>query len=156
MECVDAGEAARFAHTGRRHNSLTSSGRLLVFGSILAVSLGIALAFTMLHGAWPLLPFAGAEMVGLFLAFRHIERHAGDCERVTIGAGRLIVEVFDGSRRQRHEFSSYWARLIVANEKSQCRLAIRSHGREVEVGRHLDTGGRRALAQTLRRELPGG
>ena len=96
MECVDAGEAARFAHTARRNNSLTSSGRLLVFGSILAVSLGIALAFTVLHGAWPLLPFAGAEMVALFLAFRHIECHARDCERVTIEDGRLIVEVLDG------------------------------------------------------------
>ena len=156
MECVDAGEAACFAYTARRNNSLTSSGRLLVFGSILAVSLGIALAFTILHGAWPLLPFAGAEMLGLFFAFRHVERHAGDYERVTIERGRLVVEVFDGSRRYRHEFSSYWARLIVANEVRQCRLAIRSHGREIEVGRHLDACGRRALARQLRRELTGG
>jgi uncharacterized membrane protein len=155
MECVDAGEAARFAFTARRNNSLTSSGRLLVFGFIFTVTLGIALAFTMLHGAWPLLPFAGAEMLGLFLAFRHAERHAGDYERVAIDRDRLIVEVFDGSRQFRHEFNSYWARLIVTNEDRQCRLAIRSHGREIELGRHLDACGRKALARELRRKLAG-
>jgi len=155
MECVDAGEAARFAFTARRNNSLTSAGRLLVFGFIFAVSLGIALVFTILHGAWPLLPFAGAEMLGLFLAFRHVDRHAGDYERVVIERGRLVVEVLDDSRVSRHEFSSYWARLIVAGADRECRVAIRSHGREVELGRHLDACGRRNLVRELRRELTG-
>jgi uncharacterized membrane protein len=155
MEWVDAGEAAGFAFTARRNSSLTATGRLLAFGFIVAVSLGIALAFTILHGAWPLLPFAGAEMLGLFLAFRHVDRHAGDYERVAIERGRLIVEVFDGSHRSRHEFSSYWARVVVADEHRQCRVAIRSHGREIAVGRHLDACGRRALARQLRRELSG-
>jgi uncharacterized membrane protein len=153
MEWVDAGGAVRVAFTARRNNSLSSSGRLLVFGFLFAVSLGIALAFTVLHGAWPLLPFAGAEMVGLYLALRHMERHAGDFERVAIERDLLVVEVSDGARRSRHEFSRWWAQVIVADEDRECRVAIRSHGRQAELGRHLDACGRRMLARRLRREL---
>ena len=153
MEWVDAGEAARVAFTAHRNNSLSASSRLLVFGLLIAVSLGIALAFTLLHGAWPLLPFAAAEMVGLLLAWRHLERHAGDYERIAIEHDRLVVEVRDGRRRRRHEFNRYWAQLITADDGRECRVAIRSHGRQAEVGRHLDAPGRRMLAGELRRVL---
>jgi len=153
MEWVDAGGVARIAFTARRNNSLTSSGRLLVFGFIFVVSLGIALAFTLLLGAWPLLPFAGAEMLGLFLALRHIEHHADDYERVALERDRLTVEVRDGSRESRYEFNRHWARLIVAGDERERRVAIRSHGREIELGRHRDAHGRAILVQELRREL---
>src|SRR6185369_14469106 len=46
----------------RRNNSLSSSERLVVFGFILLVSLGIAAGFGVIFGAWPILPFAGVEM----------------------------------------------------------------------------------------------
>lgn len=153
MEWVDAGEAARVAFTAHRNNSLSSSGRLLVFGLLIAVSLGIALGFTLIHGAWPLLPFAGAEMLGLLLALRHTERHAGDYERIAIERDLLVIEVREGRRRSRHEFNRYWAQLITAVDDRECRVAIRSHGRQTEVGRHLDACGRRLLARQLRREL---
>ena len=96
MDCATAGEAAQFALTARRNNSLSSSGRFLALGLILAVSLGIALAFTWVFGAWLILPFAGVEMLVLYLAFRYVDRHAGDYERVTIEGDRLNVEVLDG------------------------------------------------------------
>ena len=81
MERVDTGRAAQFAFTACRNNSLSSSGRLLVFGFIFFVSVGIGMAFTLVFGAWPIMPFAGAEMVALYLAFRYIDRHAADYER---------------------------------------------------------------------------
>lgn len=152
MERVD-GETAQFAVTARRNNSLTSAGRLLVFGFIFAVPVGIALGFAWLHGAWPLLPFAGAETLGLYLAYRCLERHAGDYERVTVGQERLVVEVVDGGHCMRQEFNRYWARLLVTDDGRDCRVALRSHGREMELGRYLDARGRRALAGELRREL---
>lgn len=154
MEWVDGGETARFAVTARRNNSLTSSGRLLVFGFIFALPVGIALGFAWLHGAWPLLPFAGAEALGLFIAYRYMERHAGDYERVTVGDGRLVVEVVHGASSARHELSRYWAKLTVSDDGRDCRMALRSHGQEIELGRYLDAGGRRQLARELRRELP--
>ncbi len=40
MNCVAGGETAEYVYTARRNNSLSSSGRRLVFGFILVVSHG--------------------------------------------------------------------------------------------------------------------
>lgn len=151
MECVDTGRAVQFAFTARRNNSLSSSGRLLVFGFIFFVSVGIGLAFTLVFGAWLILPFAGVEMLGLYLAFRYVDRHAADYERLAIEGDRLQVEVLEGGRVSRFGFNRYWAQVICAGDGS--RLAVRSHGREYEIGRHLNEQQRLAVARELRREL---
>ncbi len=153
MECVAAGGAVQFAFTARRNNSLSSSGRFFAFGCILAVSLGIALALTWVFGAWLILPFAGLEMLVLYLAFRHVERHAADYERVAVEGDRLNVEVLDGGRISRFEFNRCWAQVVCASDGS--RLALRSHGRELEIGRHLNEEQRLTVARQLRRELRG-
>src|SRR5687768_8795155 len=135
MDCVDSGGAAHFAVMARRNNSLSSSGRLLIFGFFVLVSVGIAVAFGLIFGAWPILPFAGLEMVVLYLAFRYIDRHAGDYERVAIMGDRLQIEVMDGGHLSRFDCNRYWAG-VVGDGRS--RLALRSHGREFEIGRHLN------------------
>ena len=71
-----------FSLVARRNNSLGRGGRLGVFAFIFAVSVGIATAFAMILGAWPILPFAGLEMLVLYLAFRYVDRHAADYERI--------------------------------------------------------------------------
>jgi uncharacterized membrane protein len=151
MNCVAGGETAEYVYTARRNNSLSSSGRILVFGFILAVSLGIAAGFSLILGAWPILPYAGVEMALLYCAFRYIDRHAADYERITIRDGRVGVEVHDGARITRLELSRYWAKVVCDAEGS--RLALRSHGREIEIGRHLCEEQRLAMARELVREL---
>jgi uncharacterized membrane protein len=153
MECVDTGRAAQFAFIARRNNSLSSSGRLHVFGFIFFVSVGIGLAFTLVFGAWLIMPFAGVEMLGLYLAFRHVDRHAADYERVAISGDRLQVEVPDGGRVNRFDCSCYWARVVCAGDGSP--LALRSHGGEPEIGRHLNEQQRLSVARQLERELRG-
>jgi uncharacterized membrane protein len=61
MECIFRQETG-YSCIARRHNSLSSSDRLLAFGFIAVVSMVIALAFAWL-GAWLILPFAGIELV---------------------------------------------------------------------------------------------
>jgi uncharacterized membrane protein len=151
MECVTGGTADQFASITRRNNSMTAAGRAFVFGVAFAVSIGIALGFTLICGAWPVLPFAGAEMLVLFLAFRHIDRHAADYERVTLEGDQLNVEVLDGGRMARYGFNRFWTQVICAGDGS--RLALRSHGREFEIGRHINQEQRLELARQLRRRL---
>ena len=151
MECVSTGAADNFAYTARRNNSLSAAGRSLVFGSIVVVSLGIALAFALLCGAWMVLPFAGIEMVALYLAFRHADRHASDYERVTIDGDRLSVEVSEGGRVACFGFNRHWAQVVCAGDGS--RLVVRSHGREHEIGRHISGEGRLEIARQLRWRL---
>ena len=147
-------EAGDYVSIARRNNSLSSSGRLLVFGVLLIVSVGIATGFSLILGAWPILPFAGIEMVVLFVAFRMVERHAGDYERITIRGMQVEIEVQEGSNVRRREMNRYWARVVCAGDGS--RVALRSHGHELEVGRHLCEEKRLELARELERELKAG
>src|SRR5690242_10709239 len=151
MNRVAGGETAEYSYTARRNNSLSASGRLLVFALILAVSVGIATAFSLIFGAWPILPYAGLEMLVLYCAFRYIDRHSSDYEQVTIRGSTIAIEVHEGRRVQRLELNRYWARVVCDSEGN--RLTLRSHGREIEVGRHLCDDQRLEMARNLRRQL---
>jgi uncharacterized membrane protein len=110
----------------------------------------VALAFSLILGAWPILPFAGIEMIGLYAAFRHIDRHAGDYERITIKGTSIEIEVKDGTRLSRIELERYWARVLY---ESGGNVVLRSRGHEVELGRHLPRRQLAELARELRRAL---
>lgn len=75
MELANAREPQRFLLASRRNNSLSSTGRSLVLTSLALVFLAIFLPFAV-FGAWLILPFAGVEMVLLYLAFRTTQSRA--------------------------------------------------------------------------------
>jgi uncharacterized membrane protein len=150
---VAGGQTAQYEYTARRNNSLSSSGRQLVFSFILAVSLGIAAGFFLIFGAWPILPFAGLEMAVLYWAFRYMDRHAADYERITISGASVAIEVQEGPQVRRLELNRHWATVVCDADGG--RLALRFHGREIEVGRHLCDDRRREMARELKRELRG-
>jgi len=153
MDCADASEPAEYLLVVRRNNSLTSAGRAIVFGSLAVISLAISLAFAFL-GAWLVFPFAGAEMVVLFFAFRYVDRHAADYESITIQGDRVLVERWETGRVCRFELNRWWAQVVLNREQpGRTTLALRSHGRQVEFGHHLTQEQREALAQTLREQL---
>lgn len=147
--CSEANDAADFSRLVRRNSSLSTHGRIAVFAFLCFVSFGIAGAFALL-GAWPVLPFAGLEMLVLYAALRLTERRAGDFERISIAGDRLAVEIREDGRTSRHEMSRYWTRLVRRGGEG---VALRSHGREVEIGRFLTGAGRAALALELDRKL---
>lgn len=151
-DCIDVSQAAEFSLVARRNNSLTASGRCLVFAFVFAVSIGIATAFALL-GAWLILPFAGLEMLVLYLAFRAIGRHAGDYERIAIRHDRICVESCETGKLCNEEVSRYWARVVASRDGRY--LALRSHGREFSIGRHRSDEQRLELASTLSRALGG-
>ncbi|HWN30497.1 MAG TPA: DUF2244 domain-containing protein [Burkholderiales bacterium] len=150
MQCADAENAGAFTLTAKRYNSLSTSGRYLVFGFIFIVSFGISLAFAV-FGAWPVLPFAGLEMLVLFLAFRYIERRSDDYERLSISGDKLLVEYLEHGRLNRFELNRYWAQVVC--DAAGSRLALRSHGREVEFGHYLTQQERVKLARQLKERI---
>jgi uncharacterized membrane protein len=117
-----------------------------------AVSFGMGVGFAV-FGAWVILPFAGLEMVALGAAFYCVGRHAGDYERFVEEQGALKVEIRDAGTTTAYEFNPHWARLVVRTRGREPRLALRSHGRELEIGRHLDTAGRLDFARLLAHRL---
>ena len=150
MECIKVAHAAEFSLVARRNNSLSSTGRYLVFAFLFVVSVGIAAAFAAL-GAWLILPFAGLEMLVLFLAFRYVDRHAADYESVAIEGDKVRVEFSERGRLRSHEFNRCWAQVVVSGDGN--RLALRSHGRALEIGRHMNSEQKLGLARELKRQL---
>jgi len=155
MECTDVRESGEFLLVARRNNSLSATGGALVLGSLVLISLAISLAFAY-FGAWLVLPFTGVEMGVLWLAFRHVQRHAADFESLAIKGDRVLVERWDRGKMSRFELNRYWAQVVLRRGVRPGRsvLALRSHGREVEFGRHLTEEQRYAVARTLKQQLP--
>ena len=151
-EFSDQPRAIEFRQVARRNNSLSSTRRFLVFVFIFVVSVGIASAFAY-FGAWLILPFAGLEMLVLYLAFRYVERHAADYELIEIDGDQVKIEWFEGGNTRSETLSRHWARVVV--DRGGSRLALRSHGRELEIGSGMSDAQRLELAQALERRLRG-
>jgi uncharacterized membrane protein len=149
---VDAARCADYLFVARRNNSLSSADRQRVFRLVFAASIGISVCFTAL-GAWPVLPFAGLEMVVLYAAFQYVDRHAADYECLEIRGDRLKIEARVGADVQTVEFNRHWAQVVTRHDAGRRRLALRSHGREVEFGRHLTTEDRERIARELHQQL---
>ena len=140
--------SAGFSLTTRRNCSMPPQALvwLLVFTACLSFAIGIGFA---LFGAWPVLPFAGLEVAALATAFFVHARRAADCERIVVHDGEMRVEVHDAGRMSVHSFHPGWVRLHTQRAGEDVRIGVRSHGRELEIGRHLDAPGRSLLAAEL-------
>lgn len=136
----------------RRNNSLSPGGRSLVVGSLAAVVLAISLGFA-LNGAWMVAPFAGLDLLLLYLAFRYIGRHSEDYESVVLKGDQIVVERWEAGRSRTFMFNRYWARLRFSEAGGTGRLWLRSHGREIEIGSCLNPAQRAAMASRLKEHL---
>jgi uncharacterized membrane protein len=142
-----------FDLTIKRNCSISPRDLLCVLAFAACVTLGIAAGFA-LAGAWPILPFAGLEILALAAAFYLNGRHAADYERIAVSGEKLLVEASDAGRIEFHEFDPRWLRLAERTLGRDFRLLLCSRGSELEIGRHLDSERRASLARRLRRSLP--
>ena len=149
FESILEHDGAGFTYFRRHASSLDLRLLAFVFGSLAALSAVIAAGFAM-AGAWLIIPFAGVEIAALGAAARMIMRRAGDFERLAFSGDRILIEVRERGVARQYEFHRYWARLVTGETGS---VALRSHGRTVEIGRYCCAEDRRALAQELRGRL---
>lgn len=137
--------------------SLTLRGRKLAFGLIATVVLLIASIFSWL-GYWLILPFAGLEIGVLAWAFDALEKRSGDYETLSLCGDEIVVERRRGDMLERRTFNCHWTQLVtVGNGRSgRVGVALRSHGRETELGAFLTDEGRLELAEELQAWLKPG
>jgi uncharacterized membrane protein len=148
---VEAHEGG-FALTSRRNCSIAPGVLLALLAFTAFLNLGIGAAFALL-GFWMVLPFAGIEVVALAVAFWLCGRHAGDYERIALADGRLRLEVREAQTLRTYELDPVWVSVVAGRRQGTMRLALRSHGREIEIGRHLDEAGRERFAALLRERI---
>jgi uncharacterized membrane protein len=138
------------------HCSLTPRGALLFFGLVSLATFGVATVCTVL-GFWPVLPFAGAEMLLLGWALKTSMDRRFERESIDISETEIVIEYARGTP-QRVVFPRHWARVKIRRPKSalhRSQLVIESGGRAVELGKFLTEEERRQLAAELRRLVGG-
>jgi uncharacterized membrane protein len=138
------------------HCSLSTRGAVVFFGSVCLATLGVAGIATAL-GFWPVLPFAGAEMLLLGWALRSNMQRRFERESIDVSDTEVVIEYARGNPR-RVVFPRHWARVKIRHPKSPLhhgQLVIESHGRAYEVGKFLTEQERGQLAAELRRLIGG-
>ena len=153
LVCDPAGSDCRWII--RPNQSLSWRGLLWVYAVVALCLLGMSVAFA-LRGFWPVLPFAGLELLALGVAFYLCLSRSQWREIVSIDADVVRVEKGRRQAEERWECPSFWARVQL--EKSPIawypsRLMIAYQGRGVEIGRFLCDDERAALAVALRRGI---
>jgi len=136
------------------HCSLSTRGALYFYASTCATSFGVA-GLMALRGWWPVLPFAGLEMVLLGAVLWHSLRRRDRGEFITVTDDRIEIDSRAAQKRS-IVFPRHWAQVKLhraASPLHPSRLLIMSHGRSLEVGSFLTEEARRDLAGRLRRAV---
>ena len=139
----------------RPNRSLTQRQLRRVFLVIAAVCLGLASAFAAI-GMWPILPFAGAEVIVVGIGFVLSARSGQETEVVSVDGDKLAVEKGRRQLSQRWETQRAWTQVHLLAPKIRwypSRLVLRSHGKVVELGSFLNESERQQLAGELQRAI---
>jgi uncharacterized membrane protein len=128
----------------------------MFFASVCLPTFGVAGLATVL-GYWPVLPFAGAEMLLLAWALHSNMQRRFERETIDISEAEVVISYSRGEPA-RVVFPRHWARVKIRRPNSplhRSQLVIESHGRAYEVGKFLTEEERRQLAAALRSRIGG-
>ncbi len=131
--------------------SLSVRGAVLFFGSTCCVSFLIA-GLLAARGFWPILAFAGLEMLLLGWALRTSMARRHHRQTITVTEADVNVELRDRAQSVQLVFPRHWAQVKLQRPASRLhpsRLTIESHGRQCELGSFLTEEERRGLAARL-------
>ena len=133
------------------NRSLSWRQAVQVYTVIALCCLGIAVFYAM-HGFWPVLPFAGLEILVLGVAFYLTLRRSGVREVVSVDSDIVRVEKGRHKPQEHWECPRAWAKVLLEQSPISwypSRLAIMFQGRRVEIGKFLNEAERCALAEEL-------
>jgi uncharacterized membrane protein len=127
---------------------------LTILGIVTAMNAAFALYFV-LRGAWPMMPFMGADIALLAWAFRASTRAAKREEHVVLTPSLLAI-----ARRSPEgavsevKLNPYWVRVDIADPPEHgSQLTLWSHGKGVGVGSFLPPLERASFAERLKSAL---
>ncbi|KAF1047722.1 MAG: hypothetical protein GAK35_00537 [Herbaspirillum frisingense] len=135
----------------KRNCSIAPRQLAWVFAILCAVSLTVALAFT-IHGAWTILVFSVIELLAVGIAFLVYARHVTDREYLVLEDDSLTVEVTQAGKASRIKLDLRRARIEFPGARRTL-VGLESAGTRVEVGRFMSEWKRREFARELEREL---
>ncbi len=122
-----------------------------IYTAISLCVLGIGVFFA-LHGFWPVLPFAGLEVIVLGVAFYLCLQRSQVREVVTLDAEVLTVERGRKQCEEHWQCPRAWARINMERAPIAwypSRLLVAFQGQRVEIGQFLNETERQSLAMEL-------
>lgn len=146
---------AAFEVVLRPYRSLSPRGFWLLMAVISGICFAAGVAFSML-GAWPVFGFLGLDVLAIYIAFRLSYRRARLFETVRLQHDMLeIRRVHPDGRVEEWSLPPNWLSVEVEGRANSATGAVRlrSHGREVRIGRFLSPPQRHDLARALREAL---
>ncbi len=147
--------ASRLMIVARPNQSATWRANLLVLLALSVPSLGIAVAFAML-GAWPILPFAGLEILSLGGALYYVNWKLQYRHVITLSKNSVRVDKGFYAPRHSWRFQRRHAGLsITAPENANAGPEVCVHDRRnrVVLGEFLSRDESLALIELLRGEI---
>ena len=132
----------------RPNPPMNSRALFAIVGLVAGLNLALA-ANLILHGAWPILPFLGADVALLAWAFHRVQVVARREERVTLTPSSLRIARRPATT-QDIVLNPYWVR-VELDERNQ--LILWSHGKAVRLGAFLAPAERTSLAEALQSAL---
>ncbi len=138
----------------RPNPPLTPRALLFVLIAVGALNFAFGISFV-LHGAWPIMPFMGADVALLAWALRASRRAAARREHVTLTPSELHITRYPPRGTPTEiRLNPYWVRVALESDVEPARrLFLSSHGRSVPLGTFLAPQDRASLAAALKAAL---
>ena len=142
-------EATKFEILLKPNSSLTGAARVLFLGSIFFICSVIGIGF-FLAGGTMILPFAGLEIILVYLAFRLSFNWSNQKQIIILSKEHVEVRV-DGLKEffTWKEFRSFATFNISKDQSMEDKISFRSKGKEIYVGNFLNKEDKEKLKEEV-------
>ena len=128
---------------------------MVIYLLVSGVTISIAFSF-FTQGLILILPFAGLELLALGVVLYISAWRSNIKEVVNIGEEKIRIEIGRDVPEKIYELDKAWANIVLErswNNWYPSRLLLRSHGRQLEIGKFLNEQERQCLAIELNKAI---
>jgi uncharacterized membrane protein len=128
---------------------------MMIYLLVSSVTISITFSF-FTQGLTLILPFAGLELLALGIVLYISAWQSNIKEIVSVTEGKIKVEVGRNVPEKIYELDKAWVNIVLErlwNNWYPSRLLLRSHGRQLEIGKFLNEQKRQCLAIKLNKAI---
>ncbi len=134
------------------NHSWTWRANVYFLATLFVISVAIAIGFLIL-GYWPILPFAGLEMLALTGAIYYCVRKTHRQEVLRFSQDEVVLQAGVNKIETEHRFQRFFTRVKIeaphGTQRTQ-KIALTERDRSVEVGEFLTEDEKKVLIRELR------
>ena len=128
---------------------------MVIYLLVSGVTISIAFSF-FTQGLTLILPFAGLELLALGVVLYISAWRSNIKEVVNVTEEKIRIEIGRNAPEKTYELDKAWAKVVLErswNNWYPSRLLLRSHGRQIEIGKFLNEQERQCLGAELKKVI---